>query len=83
MTRSRDPKKSTQRPEVVVVAMQQRHIRSDPVGWMARGLAMGSAARDIGPARALPVNADAGAWAALGLKVVVASLLIPLAARWL
>jgi len=59
-------------------------IGTDPVGWMARGFAMGTAAHGIGAARALQVNADAGAWAALalGLQVVVASLLIPLAARW-
>ena len=51
---------------------------------MARGFAMGTAAHGIGAARALQVNADAGAWAALalGLQVVTASLLIPLAARW-
>jgi putative effector of murein hydrolase len=32
----------------------------------------------------LQVNADAGAWAALalGLQVVLASLLIPIVARW-
>jgi len=60
-------------------------IGTDPVGWMARGFAMGTAAHGIGAARALQVNADAGAWAALalGLQVVTASLLIPLAARWL
>ena len=59
-------------------------IGTDPVGWMARGFAMGTAAHGIGAARALQVNADAGAWAALalGLQVVTASLLIPLAARW-
>lgn len=59
-------------------------IGHDPVGWMARGFAMGTSAHGIGAARALQVNADAGAWAALalGLQVVVASLLIPLAARW-
>ena len=60
-------------------------IGTDPVGWMARGFAMGTAAHGIGAARALQVNPDAGAWAALalGLQVVTASLLIPLAARWL
>jgi len=59
-------------------------IGTDPVGWMARGFAMGTAAHGIGAARALQVNADAGAWAALalGLQVVVASLLIPLVAGW-
>ena len=60
-------------------------IGTDPVGWMARGIALGTAAHGIGAARALQVNPDAGAWAALalGLQVVTASLLIPLAARWL
>ena len=54
------------------------------VDWMARGFAMGTASHGIGAARALQVNADAGAYAglALGLQVLLASLLIPLAARW-
>ncbi len=58
-------------------------IGIDGTGWMARGFALGTAAHGIGAARALQVNADAGAWAALalGLQVVLASLLIPLAAR--
>ncbi|NTV86801.1 MAG: LrgB family protein, partial [Burkholderiaceae bacterium] len=60
-------------------------IDTDATGWMARGFALGTAAHGIGAARALQVNADAGAWAALalGLQVVLASLLIPLAARML
>jgi putative effector of murein hydrolase len=60
-------------------------IGTDATGWMARGFALGTAAHGIGAARALQVNADAGAWAALalGLQVVIASLLIPLAARLL
>lgn len=55
-------------------------IGTDNVGWTARGFALGTAAHGIGAARALQVNADAGAWAALalGLQVLVASLLIPL-----
>lgn len=58
-------------------------IGTDEAGWMARGFALGTASHGIGSARALQVNADAGAWAALalGLQVVLASLLIPLAAR--
>jgi putative effector of murein hydrolase len=54
-------------------------------GWMARGFALGTAAHGIGAARAMQVNADAGAWAALalGLQVVFASVLIPLVARML
>jgi putative effector of murein hydrolase len=55
-------------------------IGTDNAGWTARGFALGTAAHGIGAARALQVNADAGAWAALalGLQVLVASLLIPL-----
>jgi putative effector of murein hydrolase len=58
-------------------------IGTGATGWMARGFALGTAAHGIGAARALQVNADAGAWAALalGLQVVLASLLIPLVAR--
>ena len=46
---------------------------------------MGTSAHGIGAARALQVNADAGAYAglALGLQVVLASVLIPLVLRWL
>lgn len=56
-----------------------------PSGWMARGFALGTASHGIGAARALQVNADAGAYAglALGLQVVLASLLMPLAFRLL
>ncbi|MEO7400179.1 MAG: LrgB family protein [Polaromonas sp.] len=52
-------------------------------GWAARGFALGTAAHGLGAARAMQVNADAGAYAglALGLQVVLASLLIPLAFR--
>lgn len=52
-------------------------------GWTARGFALGTAAHGIGAARALQVNADAGAYAelALGLQVVLASLLMPLGFR--
>jgi len=48
-----------------------------------RGFALGTASHGIGAARALHVNPDAGAYAglALGLQVVLASLLIPLVAR--
>jgi len=60
-------------------------LGKDATGWMARGFALGTAAHGIGAARALQVNADAGAWAALalGLQVVFASVLIPLVARML
>lgn len=56
-------------------------IPTDSAGWMARGFALGTGAHGIGAARALQVNADAGAYAglALGLQVLLASLLIPLA----
>ena len=56
-------------------------IPKDNAGWAARGFALGTASHGIGAARALQVNADAGAYAglALGLQVVLASLLIPLA----
>jgi putative effector of murein hydrolase len=49
-------------------------------GWTARGFALGTAAHGIGAARAMAVNTDAGAYAglALGLQVVVSSLLMPL-----
>jgi predicted murein hydrolase (TIGR00659 family) len=55
-------------------------VKTDPSGWAARGFALGTAAHGIGAARALQVNEDAGAYAglALGLQVVLASLLMPL-----
>ena len=58
-------------------------IGLDATGWMARGFALGTAAHGIGAARALQVNADAGAWAALalGLQVVLAAVLMPLVAK--
>ena len=60
--------------------MARLKIPTNPQGWMARGFALGTAAHGIGAARAMHVNADAGAYAglALGLQVVLASLLIPL-----
>ena len=58
-------------------------IQTDPTGWAARGFALGTAAHGLGAARALQVNENAGAYAglALGLQVVLASLLMPLAVR--
>jgi len=52
-------------------------------GWMARGFALGTASHGIGAARALQVNADAGAYAglALGIQVVLQSLLVPMLFR--
>jgi predicted murein hydrolase (TIGR00659 family) len=48
--------------------------------WSVRGFALGTASHGIGAARALQVHADAGAYAgiALGLQVVLASLLMPI-----
>jgi predicted murein hydrolase (TIGR00659 family) len=53
--------------------------------WAVRGFALGTASHGIGAARALQVNPDAGAYAgiALGLQVLLASLLVPLVFRWL
>ncbi len=52
--------------------------------WAARGFALGTVSHGIGAARAIQVDADAGAYAglALGLQVLLASLLIPFAMRW-
>lgn len=60
-------------------------IPTNPSGWAARGFALGTVSHGLGAARALQVNADAGAYAglALGLQVVLASALIPLAFKWL
>jgi len=53
--------------------------------WAVRGFAIGTASHGIGAARALEVHPDAGAYAgiALGLQVVLASVLMPLVFRWL
>lgn len=58
-------------------------IPRDGRGWAARGFALGTAAHGIGAARALQVDAEAGAYAglALGMQVVLASLLLPLVFR--
>lgn len=60
-------------------------IATDPAGMAARGFALGTTAHGIGAARALHVDADAGAYAglALGLQVVLAALLMPLVFRLL
>lgn len=63
-------------------------IPRDAGGWPDRGFALGTVSHGIGAARAIQVNADAGAYAglALGLQVLLAALLIPLvfrAAAWL
>ena len=52
--------------------------------WAVRGFALGTVSHGIGAARALQVNADAGAYAgiALGLQVLLATLILPLAFRW-
>ena len=56
-------------------------IPTDTQGWAARGFALGTASHGIGAARAMQVDPDAGAYAglALGLQVLLASLLLPLA----
>ncbi len=56
-------------------------VPKDANGWAARGYALGTTSHGIGAARALQVDANAGAYAglALGMQVVLASLLIPLA----
>lgn len=53
--------------------------------WAVRGFALGTSSHGIGAARALQVHPDAGAYAgiALGLQVLLASLLVPLVFRWL
>jgi predicted murein hydrolase (TIGR00659 family) len=58
-------------------------VPTDGNGWMARGFSLGTAAHGIGAARAMQVDADAGAFAglALGLQVVLAALLIPMLFR--
>jgi putative effector of murein hydrolase len=51
--------------------------------WAVRGFALGTAAHGIGAARAIQVHEDAGAYAgiALGLQVLLAATLLPLAFR--
>jgi predicted murein hydrolase (TIGR00659 family) len=58
-------------------------IPTNAAGWAARGFALGTASHGIGAARAIAVNADAGAYAglALALQVLLASMLMPLAAK--
>ena len=53
--------------------------------WRTRGFALGTTSHGLGVARSLQVEADAGAYAgiALGLQVLLASVLMPLAFRWL
>lgn len=60
-------------------------ISTDDTGWRTRGFALGTAAHGIGAARALQVHPDAGAYAglALGLQVILASLMLPLVVSWL
>lgn len=66
----------------MVGALSARYL-FDALGirdWAVRGFALGTAAHGIGAARAVQVDSDAGAYAgiALGLQVVLASLLTPL-----
>ena len=48
--------------------------------WRARGLAIGTASHGIGTARAISVNATAGAFSglAMGLNALASALLLPL-----
>ena len=57
------------------------HLRIDSPA--VRGFALGTASHGIGAARAMQVHPDAGAYAglALGIQVVLASLILPLAVR--
>ena len=59
-------------------------LGTTPLAWQAHGFALGTASHGIGAARAIQVHADAGAYAglALGLQAVLASVLMPLVARW-
>jgi putative effector of murein hydrolase len=60
-------------------------VPQTPQGWIARGFALGTASHGIGAARALQVNADAGAYAglALGLQVLLQATMVPLLFRLL
>jgi len=53
--------------------------------WATRGFALGTTSHGIGAARALQVHPDAGAYAgiALGLQVLLTSVLMPLVLQWL
>jgi len=53
--------------------------------YAVRGFALGTSSHGIGAARAIQVDEDAGAYAgiALGLQVLLASILMPLIFRWL
>jgi len=55
------------------------------VSWAVRGFALGTTSHGIGAARAIQVHEDAGAYAgiALGLQVLLMSILLPLVIRWL
>ncbi|MBA4256971.1 MAG: hypothetical protein C0445_13970 [Polaromonas sp.] len=59
-------------------------VGTSAADWQARGFALGTASHGIGAARALQVNADAGAYAglALGMQAILASVLMPLVLRW-
>ena len=60
-------------------------VPSDAEGMAVRGFALGTASHGIGAAHALQVHPDAGAYAglALGLQVVLAAVLMPLAFKLL
>lgn len=53
--------------------------------WAVRGFALGTSSHGIGAARAIQVDAEAGAYAgiALGMQVLLAAALLPWVFRWL
>lgn len=59
-------------------------IGTSGADWQTRGFAVGTTSHGIGAAHALQIHPDAGAYAglALGMQAVLASVLMPLLARW-
>jgi putative effector of murein hydrolase len=59
-------------------------IGTSGADWQTRGFAVGTTSHGIGAAHALQTHPDAGAYAglALGMQAVLASVLMPLLARW-
>lgn len=63
--------------------MRTMRMGDSRLDWIARGFAMGTVSHGIGAAHTLQIHDEAGAYAglALGLQVLVISLLLPFAAR--
>jgi predicted murein hydrolase (TIGR00659 family) len=59
-------------------------VPTTEAGWIARGFALGTTSHGIGAARALQVDAEAGAYAglALGIQVALQAVLVPVIFRW-